>query len=154
MHQKCFRYSELIVIVDQTSTPSPNIPSDCQGLMASGGGTTSPNLRKTREKNGKCNQYDILQVLSKSSWITFKTILKTLSALGACYVTIIWKICSFWEYLCEFFIFFHGIFFGRKFLPNSKSQFWPFLTIFGIFRPVYFVTSLWSRSLIFYQRLA
>ena len=46
------------------------------------------NLRKLCEKNGQCNQCDFLQVLSKSSWTTFETIFETLSALGACHVTI------------------------------------------------------------------
>ena len=41
--------------------------------------------KKIVKKNGKCNQY----VLPKSSWTTFKTIFKTLSALLACHVTII-----------------------------------------------------------------
>ena len=51
-----------------------------------------PNRKKIREKNGKCNQNDFLLVLSKSSWTTFKTILETLSALGACHVTIIGEV--------------------------------------------------------------
>ena len=57
--------------------------------MASGGGTNPPNRRKIREKIGKCNQYEFMQVLSESSWTTFKTISKTLPALGACHMIII-----------------------------------------------------------------
>ena len=48
---------------------------------------TLPNRRKICEENGKCNQYDFLQVLSKSSWTTFKTIFETLSAHEACHST-------------------------------------------------------------------
>ena len=46
-------------------------------------------VEKIVEKTGKCNQYEFLQVLRKSSWTTFKIIFGTLSALGACHVTII-----------------------------------------------------------------
>ena len=48
-----------------------------------------PNGRKMCIKNAKYNSYDFLQVLSKSSWTTFKTIFETLSALELCHVTII-----------------------------------------------------------------
>ena len=44
---------------------------------------------KNREKNDKCNQYELLQVLPKSPWINFKINFETLSALGTCHVTII-----------------------------------------------------------------
>ena len=51
----------------------------------------SPSLTENKivKENGKCNPDDFLQVLPKSSWTTFKTIFETLSALGACHVTII-----------------------------------------------------------------
>ena len=39
--------------------------------------------------DAKCNSYDFLQVISKYSWTTFKTIFETLSTLGVCHVTII-----------------------------------------------------------------
>ena len=49
-----------------------------------------PNRKTIREKkNGKSNRNDCLQVLTKSSLTTFKTIFETLSALGACHVPII-----------------------------------------------------------------
>ena len=54
-----------------------------------GGGTTLPNWKKIREKNGECSQDDFLLVLPKSSRTTFKTNFETLSALGDCHVTII-----------------------------------------------------------------
>ena len=54
-----------------------------------GGGWHVPVIVKKREKKGKCNQYDFLQVLPESSWTTFKAIFKNLSALRACHVTII-----------------------------------------------------------------
>ena len=41
------------------------------------------NGKKNCEKNGKCNQDDYLQVLSKSSWTTFKKTFKAFSALGS-----------------------------------------------------------------------
>ena len=44
---------------------------------------------KNVKKNVKCNQYTFLQVFPKSSWTNFKTIFKTLSALGDCHVTMI-----------------------------------------------------------------
>ena len=40
-------------------------------------------------KNGKCNQYNFLQVFPKSSWTNFKTILETLSDVRACHVKVI-----------------------------------------------------------------
>ena len=89
-----------------------------------------PNRKKNREKNGKCNQYDFLQLLPKSSWTTFKTIFETLSALGACHVTItggvvykksmIFKV--FGVYLSISLIFLHEIFFGSKILPSSCDK--------------------------------
>ena len=39
------------------------------------GGTIPRNHRKVQ---GKCNQYDFLQLLSKFPWTTFKTIFETL----------------------------------------------------------------------------
>ena len=129
-----------------------------------------PNGRKIRGKNSKSNQYDLLQVLSKSSWTTLETIFKSLSALGACNLTIIGEmVCKkstifevFWECLREFLIFLHEIFFGSKILTGSWNQhhkfdcgcssypgneaqsfdFGRFLTILGIFRAVCFDTSL------------
>ena len=74
-----------------------------------------------------------LQVSPKSSWSTFKTIFKTLSALGACHVTIIGgKVYKksmifevFWECLGEFLIFVREIFLvARSYLvccDNIKS---------------------------------
>ena len=47
-----------------------------------GASTIPPSRKKICEKNGKCNQYDFLQVLPKSSLTTFKTIFETLSARG------------------------------------------------------------------------
>ena len=46
-----------------------------------GFGTTHSSRRKNREKKGKCNQNDFLQVIAKYSWTTFKIIFETLSAL-------------------------------------------------------------------------
>ena len=121
-------------------------------------------------KNGKCYQYEFWQVLSKSSWTTFKTIFETLSAVGACHVTIIggvvykksmiFKVCG--VYPSEFFIFLHKIFFGSKILPSSCNKHQNFdygsssypgneaqspdfghsLTILGILRAVCLATSL------------
>ena len=58
-------------------------------------------FKKIREKRCKCNECDLLQVLPKFSWTTFKTIFETLSALGACHVTIIggvvFKKCMIFE---------------------------------------------------------
>ena len=76
------------------------------------------------KKNGKCNQDDFSQVLLKSSWTTFKTIFETLSALGACHVTITGGVVNkkstifkvFGAYLSEFLIFLHEIFFDSKIL--------------------------------------
>ena len=48
-----------------------------------------PLIVKNSGKNGKCNQYELLQALPKSYCATFKTIFETLAALGACHVTII-----------------------------------------------------------------
>ena len=70
-------------------------------------------------KKGKCNEYDFLQVLRKSSWTTSKAIFETLSALVACHETIIegvvYKKSKIFEvflvYLSEFLIFLHEIFF-------------------------------------------
>ena len=98
--------------------------------------------------------------------LLFKTIFETLSALGACHVTIIegvvykkFMICEvFGVYLSEFLIFLHEILFGSKILPNScdkhqtfdygctrysgneaqSSDFGHFLAIWGIFRAVCF----------------
>ena len=56
--------------------------------MALGGNTTTLTIEKFVKKDGKYNQYDFLQVLSKSSWATFTTIFATLSALEVCHVTI------------------------------------------------------------------
>ena len=113
--------------------------------------------------------------LSKSSWATFTTIFETLSALEVCHMTIIIEgvvykklmiFEVFWEYLSEFLIFLHEIFFGSKILlsscdkhqklvygcssypGSSESWFLLFLIIFGIFRAVCFGTSLWPRTLI------
>ena len=55
--------------------------------MASGGGTIPTSRRKVREKNGKSNEYDFLQVSSKFSQTTLKAIFETLSALRACHKT-------------------------------------------------------------------
>ena len=129
-----------------------------------------PPLADFVKKNGKCNQYDFLLVLQKSSWGTFKTIFETLSAMGACHVTIIGGVVYkksmifkvFGVYLSEFLIFLHEIFFGSKILPSScdKHQnfdygcsrypgneaqgpdFGHFLMIWGIFRAVCLGTSL------------
>ena len=46
------------------------------------GGSADSSGRNVPKKAGKNNNYDIFQVLSKFSWITFKTIFETLSALG------------------------------------------------------------------------
>ena len=86
--------------------------------------------KKIREKNGKCNQYDILLVLPKSFWTTFKIIFKALSALGACHVTVIGGVVYkksmifkvFGVYLSEFLIFLHEIFLGSKILPSSCNK--------------------------------
>ena len=58
---------------------------------------------------------------------TFKTIFETLSALGACHVTLIGGVVykksrifeAFGVYLSEVLIFLHEIFFGSKILPSS-----------------------------------
>ena len=84
-----------------------------------GGGTTPPNHRKNRELNGKCKQSNFVQVLPKFSWTTFKTFFETLSALGACHVTIIggvvYKKSMIFKvvgvYVGEFLILFHEIVF-------------------------------------------
>ena len=86
--------------------------------------------KKIVKKNGKCNQDDFLLVLLKSSWTTFKTIFETLSALGACHVTIIGGVVYkkfmifkvFGVYLSEFLIFHHEIFFGCKILLSSCDK--------------------------------
>ena len=99
-------------------------------------------------------------MLPKSSWETFKTIFETLSALGACHVTINggWYIRNQWfsrflEYISKsFWYFFMKSFLVVKILPSScdkhqnvdygcssypgrergsKSQFWPFFDNFG-----------------------
>ena len=99
-------------------------------IWGGGGGTTPPKRKKIRKKTGKFNQDDFLLVLQKSSWTTFKTIFKALSALGACHVTInggvvykksmIFKV--FGVYLSEFLIFLHEIFFGSKILTSSFDK--------------------------------
>ena len=89
-----------------------------------------PNGRKIRGKNSKSNQYDLLQVLSNSSWTTLETIFKSLSALGACNLTIIGGMVYkkstifevFWECLREFLIFLHEIFFRSKILSRSCDK--------------------------------
>ena len=94
------------------------------------GRNNPPNRKKIREKNGKCNQYDFLQILPKSAWTTFKTIFGTLSALGACHMNIIGGLVYkksmifkvFVVYLSEFLIFLHEIFFGSKILPISCDK--------------------------------
>ena len=58
-------------------------------FLTSGGWYNPPDRKKIRKKNSKCNQYDLLLVLSKSSLTTFKTIFETLSVLEACQMTII-----------------------------------------------------------------
>ena len=111
-----------------------------------------------------------LQVLPKSSWTTSKSIFETFSALGACHVTIIGGMVYkrsmifevFWEYLGKLLIFLCEIFFGSKIVssfcdkhqsfyygcfsyPGNESQspdFGRFFTIFGIFRAVFFGTSI------------
>ena len=50
------------------------------------------NCEKIREKISKCNQYDFLHVLLKSSWTTFKTIFETLSAPGP----VTWPLLEGW----------------------------------------------------------
>ena len=40
-----------------------------------------PNRRNIHGKNGKCNQFEFLQVMSKSSWTAFKTIFETSPSL-------------------------------------------------------------------------
>ena len=60
----------------------------------------------------------------------FKIIFETLSALGACHVTIIGGVVYkksmifkvFGVYLSEFLIFLHEIFFGSKILPSSGDE--------------------------------
>ena len=47
-----------------------------------GFGTTHSSRRKNREKKGKCNQNDFLQVIAKYSWTTFKTIFETWGLWG------------------------------------------------------------------------
>ena len=82
------------------------------------------------KNNVKCNHYEFLLVLPKSSWETFKTIFEALSALGACHVTIIGRVVYkksmifkvFGVYLSEFLIFLHEIFFGSKILPSSCDK--------------------------------
>ena len=78
-----------------------------------------PNRKKNRKK-GKCNQYDFLQVLPKFSCITFKTILKTLSALRNCPVTIIRE--YFLEYLDKYLIFLREIYFGSTMLSSCCGK--------------------------------
>ena len=71
-----------------------------------------------------------LKVNGMSYWTTFKTIFETLSALGACHVTIIGGVVNeksmifkiFGVYLSEFLIFLHDIFFGSKILPSSCDR--------------------------------
>ena len=96
--------------------------------MASGGGTI-PRNRKRFVKNGKCNEYDFLYVLHKSSWTTFKTILETLSALGTCHIDIEGVVYRksmisevFWEYIGRFLIFLREIFFGSKILSRCCDK--------------------------------
>ena len=60
--------------------------------MASGGWHHTPNRRKICEKIGKCNQYDFLQVLSKSSWTSFKSIFEILSPAGS----VTWSLLEGW----------------------------------------------------------
>ena len=82
------------------------------------------------KKNGKCNQNNFSPVLLKFSWITFKIIFETLSALEACHVTItggvVYKksmiLKVFGVYLSEFLIILHEIFFGSKILPSSCDK--------------------------------
>ena len=110
------------------------------------------------------------QVSSQSSLTTFGTIFETLSALGACHVTIVGGVVYekfmifkvFGVYLSEFLTFLHEIFFGSKIRPSScdkhqnfdygcssypgneaqSPDFGHFLTILGIFRAVCLGTSL------------
>jgi len=122
------------------------------------------------KENGKCNQYDFLLDLPKSSWETFETIFETLLAMGFCHVTIIGGVVYkkfmifkvFGVYRSEFLIFLREIFFSSKILPSScdkhqnfdygcssypgneaqSPDFGHFLTILGIFRAVCLGTSL------------
>ena len=83
-----------------------------------------------REKIGKYNRHDFSQVLPKSSWTTFKIIFETLSALGACHMTITGRVVYkksmifevSWAYLSEFLIFLHEIFFGSKILQSTCDK--------------------------------
>ena len=69
-------------------------------------------------------------MLPKSSWTTFKTIFETLSALGACHVTIIGGVVYkkstifqiFLEYLSEFLIFLHKNIIGSKILSSTCDK--------------------------------
>ena len=115
-----------------------------------------PNRRKVREKNGKCNQYDFLQILTKFSRTTFKAICETLSALGACYVIIFGGVVNkksmilegFWEYLHEFFY----IFSCNRFLARSYTVFVIRVKIFIADALVSLETSLKSPNLAVFLR--
>ena len=97
-------------------------------------GVPSPiTVEKFLKKNCKYNQYDVLQVLSKSSWETFKKFSKLYEPqglLGICYVTIFGRVVYkksmifevFGAYLSEFLIFLHEILFGSKTLPISCNK--------------------------------
>ena len=64
-------HNKLIIITRHFWVISPG-----SRLIASGGGGTTPLAdKKFVKKNGKCNQYDLLLVLPKSSWGTFKIII-------------------------------------------------------------------------------
>ena len=92
--------------------------------------STFPNREKITKKTANAINMIFLLVSLKSPWATFKTIFETLSALGACHVTIIggvvykkfviFKVCG--AYLGEFLIFHHEIFFGGKILPSSCDK--------------------------------
>ena len=132
--------------------------------------TLTVNSKKIRGKERQMQSIWFFLVLPKSSWTTFKTIFETLSALGACHLTIIEGVVNeksmifkvFGVYLSEFLIFLHEIFFVSKILPSScdkhqnfdygcsrypgneaqSPDFGHFLTILGIFWAVWLGTSL------------
>ena len=89
-------------------------------MASGGGGTTPPNRKKIREKNGKCNQDNFSQVLLKSSWTTFKSIFETLSALGVCHVTItegvVYKKSMIFKFFLEYISASFWYFFMKSFL--------------------------------------